>query len=808
MTSTSIDRLTGLNASAAIKVPALVATTGPITLSGLQTIDTVALAADDRVLVKDQADDRLNGIYTVSTGIWNRVPDFDDNRDVRTGTIVVVTGGAVGAKQWQVTSANPIVIGTTSIVFAAFVVLASQIIDEDDMASNSATKVPTQQSVKAYVDTGPSTAVLQATMRNQLDVPTYVANLTALRALDTTKDTVAYLVDSSREGIFAWRTGDYSAQITADTASGIYVKANAIASTAGAWVRALCNVITPDMFGGVGDGVTDDGVALNAMFAVVRAEAATANGVASNQVATTIDLSGGRWRTTISINVTGIVGWNFTVRGGLVIGSCTGKAVVDLVGSRGYQFIGVGIYGDPSAKPSAGFQAARPTAAGFCDNASFYDCSTSGYFTRAAFHDYGQETTLHVHPTYFNSQHDARVAIFAGYDSDPFTSDYSTVMTGATSHINNKIINGDFRYLPAGTNIAAVTGVTNAASAVISAPSHPFANGDEVVFASIGGMPGMSAAVGTVSAAAANSFTVNINSTALGSYTSGGFVIRRATKSPILFSRGRQFHFDCSYIVSYGRPGLEITWPDASFIIYDQIVLDILFEGAGCASNVLLSPVANAATIAGFTLKTYQSNAYTSVISVVDAGTVGLLNPLIECTEPITFNVPLGASAGKLGLFGARILYPGAANIVLTAYATGSHGVVIDFNTGKITEITSDPVDQNYTPTCASGTGTVTTFGTRVGTVRGGLGKMTWLELDIPITTNGTGATSITATLPAGITPVRDAFILGRENIISGKSVVGLCVAASGTVTIFNYDNTYPGATGARIKLSGWFERT
>jgi hypothetical protein len=47
------------------------ATTGSnITLSGLQTLDGVALAAGDRVLVKDQADPTTNGLYNAATGPW------------------------------------------------------------------------------------------------------------------------------------------------------------------------------------------------------------------------------------------------------------------------------------------------------------------------------------------------------------------------------------------------------------------------------------------------------------------------------------------------------------------------------------------------------------------------------------------------------------------------------------------------------------------------------------------------------------------------------------------------------------------
>jgi hypothetical protein len=54
---------TNPNPDLAIKAPVRAATTGGgITLSGLQTIDGVALGVGDRVLVKDQTDATTNGL--------------------------------------------------------------------------------------------------------------------------------------------------------------------------------------------------------------------------------------------------------------------------------------------------------------------------------------------------------------------------------------------------------------------------------------------------------------------------------------------------------------------------------------------------------------------------------------------------------------------------------------------------------------------------------------------------------------------------------------------------------------------------
>lgn len=74
-------------------------------------------------------------------------------------------------------------------------------------------------------------------VRNFLKTSPYVATRTALKSLDTTKDAVVFLQEAGREGIFQWTAGDFSAQVTADTLEGVYVKATAIASSVGAWVR-------------------------------------------------------------------------------------------------------------------------------------------------------------------------------------------------------------------------------------------------------------------------------------------------------------------------------------------------------------------------------------------------------------------------------------------------------------------------------------------------------------------------------------------------------------------------------------------
>lgn len=115
---TTTDRRYGVAEGLAVKAPVRVATTAPISLVGLQTIDGVALAEGDRVLAKDQTTEAENGIYLASTGNWTRSVDFDGPRDIVCGTRVVSVAGTVGAyAEWILTSADPITIGTSSLTF-------------------------------------------------------------------------------------------------------------------------------------------------------------------------------------------------------------------------------------------------------------------------------------------------------------------------------------------------------------------------------------------------------------------------------------------------------------------------------------------------------------------------------------------------------------------------------------------------------------------------------------------------------------------------------------------------------------------
>jgi len=101
-----------------IKQSVRAATTANISLVGLQTIDGVALAAGDRVLVKNQAAAKDNGPYVVAVGAWVRAKDADNSAKVTPNLTVAVETGATQADTiWQLVTDGPIVVGTTALTF-------------------------------------------------------------------------------------------------------------------------------------------------------------------------------------------------------------------------------------------------------------------------------------------------------------------------------------------------------------------------------------------------------------------------------------------------------------------------------------------------------------------------------------------------------------------------------------------------------------------------------------------------------------------------------------------------------------------
>ena len=107
----------GLDVKDSVKI----ATTANITLSGTQTIDGVAISADERVLVKDQSTASQNGIYLCKAGSWARADDMAASGDAA-GAFTFVEQGATYSDVGFVCSSNKgsAVVGTNNLAFTQF----------------------------------------------------------------------------------------------------------------------------------------------------------------------------------------------------------------------------------------------------------------------------------------------------------------------------------------------------------------------------------------------------------------------------------------------------------------------------------------------------------------------------------------------------------------------------------------------------------------------------------------------------------------------------------------------------------------
>ena len=107
----------GLDVKDSVKV----ATTANITLSGTQTIDGVAVSADERVLVKDQSTASQNGLYLCKASTWERTTDLATGANAA-GMFTFVEQGTVNADNGFTCTSNTgsAVVGTNNLVFAQF----------------------------------------------------------------------------------------------------------------------------------------------------------------------------------------------------------------------------------------------------------------------------------------------------------------------------------------------------------------------------------------------------------------------------------------------------------------------------------------------------------------------------------------------------------------------------------------------------------------------------------------------------------------------------------------------------------------
>ncbi len=241
--------------------------------------------------------------------------------------------------------------------------------------------------------------------------------------------------------------------------------------------------------------------------------------------------------------------------------------------------------------------------------------------------------------------------------------------------------------------------------------------------------------------------------------------------------------------IKSGVAGANVSLTTISSAVNESLIINAKGSGAILIGNVSTGGVS-------------ISNATQITSSSANALAVGLngqSNPALQVDASIASvatGIKITANQGGSGVAINAISNATNESLTIGAKGTGVVNFTSDINwTGAAWS--------TYTPTITTGSGTITTLGTVTGRYKQ-LGKVVVLQLVIPITTNGTGAGDVRATVPVAIQ--QRNYGTGKDVGVSSKQLNVIANPATTLIQITNYDNTYPGANGAQLEATVVYE--
>ena len=222
------------------KPPALVGTTVNITLSGLQTIDGVTVAAGDRVLVKNQTTQANNGIYVAASGTWARAEDANTYAELVSAYLFITSGSTQAGQSYVCTSQPGGTLGTTAITWTTFT---------NNATYNAGTGLTLAGTTFSITPVGTANTYGSASQ-----VPVITTN--ASGQVSAVTNTAIAIANTAVSGLGTMSTQAASAvAITGGTITGTSIDSSAIGATTASTVRGT-TITATSQFTGAGTGLT------------------------------------------------------------------------------------------------------------------------------------------------------------------------------------------------------------------------------------------------------------------------------------------------------------------------------------------------------------------------------------------------------------------------------------------------------------------------------------------------------------------------------------------------------------------------
>ena len=169
-------------------------------MDGGSTVGTTAIADGDGLIINDAGTMRQATVQTLAAYLDDEITAMPNL--VTTGAL---DGGSISSGFGAIDNGSSNITTTGTISFGSITdgtITATAFVDEDDMTSNSATLIPTQQSVKAYVDANKNVSGLNATGAElntvadasaiSIDTSTAIANNDAILMYDNSATAMKY----------------------------------------------------------------------------------------------------------------------------------------------------------------------------------------------------------------------------------------------------------------------------------------------------------------------------------------------------------------------------------------------------------------------------------------------------------------------------------------------------------------------------------------------------------------------------------------------------------------------------------------